>query len=60
MKTAFNRAVHFTPPLEYLARGFGITWDEDAWGRDEDSRVVVGWPNYLPPQISVFSNSVHD
>lgn len=53
----FRRGVHFVPPVDYLANDFNITWDLDAWGRDNDTNVFVTYPNYLAPGMSEESSS---
>jgi hypothetical protein len=48
----FKKAMHFIPPLDYLANDFNITWDMDAWGQNIDTKVFAGYPNYLAPSLS--------
>ncbi|KAF2466213.1 alcohol oxidase [Lindgomyces ingoldianus] len=50
----FKRGIHFVPPLEYLAKDFNISWDMNAWGQDNDTRVFAGYPNYLQPELKLF------
>ncbi|KAL2755507.1 hypothetical protein ACRALDRAFT_2073717, partial [Sodiomyces alcalophilus JCM 7366] len=47
----FKRAMHFTPPEEQLAETFNITWDPNAWGQDEDTKVYASFPTYQNPRL---------
>lgn len=47
--------MHFTPPDEQLAEAFNITWDPDAWGQEESTKVYATFPNYQNPLLSMFA-----
>lgn len=49
----FKRGMHFVPPLDQLAKDFNMSWDLSVWGQDDDTRVYAGFPNYLPPELSM-------
>ncbi|GKT86249.1 glucose oxidase [Colletotrichum tofieldiae] len=44
-------AVHFTPPEEEIAQAFNITWDPNAWGMEENTRVFASFPEYQNPWL---------
>lgn len=44
--------MHFTPPEEQLAETFNITWDPNAWGQDEDTKIYASFPTWQNPQLS--------
>ncbi|PGH27490.1 hypothetical protein AJ80_00731 [Polytolypa hystricis UAMH7299] len=47
----FKKASHFTPPNEELAEAFNITWDPNAWGQDENTRIYASFPTYQNPTM---------
>ncbi|KAI8297122.1 Dehydrogenase xptC [Colletotrichum sp. SAR11_240] len=44
-------AVHFTPPEEELAEAFNITWDPEAWGMEENTKIFASFPEYQNPTL---------
>ncbi|GJC89695.1 dehydrogenase xptC [Colletotrichum liriopes] len=44
-------AVHFTPPEEEIAEAFNITWDPNAWGMEENTRIFASFPEYQNPWL---------
>ncbi|KAJ0285023.1 hypothetical protein COL940_003715 [Colletotrichum noveboracense] len=47
----FKKAAHFTPPEEELAEAFNITWDPDAWGMEENTKIFASFPEYQNPTL---------
>ncbi|KAF4912747.1 Dehydrogenase xptC [Colletotrichum viniferum] len=47
----FKKAVHFTPPEEELAEAFNITWDPEAWGMEENTKIFASFPEYQNPTL---------
>ncbi|WYZ37881.1 hypothetical protein EsH8_II_001387 [Colletotrichum jinshuiense] len=47
----FKRAVYFTPPEEELAGAFNITWDPNAWGMEDGTKIFASFPEYQNPRL---------
>ncbi|KAI8210293.1 Dehydrogenase xptC [Colletotrichum sp. SAR 10_76] len=44
-------AVHFTPPEEEVDEAFNITWDPEAWGMEENTKIFASFPEYQNPTL---------
>ncbi|KAK4667836.1 uncharacterized protein QC764_704250 [Podospora pseudoanserina] len=47
----FKKAIHFVPPNPVLAADFNITYDVQAWGQYNDTRLYASFPGGLNPAI---------
>ncbi|KAF6811571.1 glucose oxidase [Colletotrichum musicola] len=47
----FKRGIHFTPPKQDLAEAFNITWDPEAWGAEENTKIYASFPEYQDPTL---------
>ncbi|KAF6833549.1 glucose oxidase [Colletotrichum plurivorum] len=47
----FKRGIHFTPPKQDLAEAVNITWDPEAWGAEENTKIYALFPEYQDPTL---------